>query len=82
MPQRKPKPITTLAQLADLSVKRRCVWSRMFICCAKPRPAAFMLGLPGRELHRIFLSRALYVYEKPARAASKPYYRRAPCQTR
>ncbi len=57
-----PKPVTTLAELADAAEKRQSVVCPSASVWRKPRPAAFMIHLPGAVLIRA-LSIGMYIYQ-------------------
>ena len=58
--------MTTLAELALLSEAKRSVFCPRHAAWQRPRPAAWLIQLPGAMLMGIF-AEGLYVYEKPVR---------------
>lgn len=58
--------VTTLAELALLSEAKRSVITPRDRSWKRPRPAAWIIQLPGAMLMGIFAA-GLYVYEKPVR---------------
>jgi len=55
--------ITCFERLFELAKERQCVVSKTVGWCTKHRPAAFVIGLPCRVVHRSLAS-GLYVYQK------------------
>ena len=58
--------VTTLAELALLSEAKRSVICLNHRAWDRPRPAAWMIQLPGAMLLGLFAA-GMYVYEKPVR---------------
>lgn len=55
--------VETLMDLATLAEQRRSVVVPTMSVWEKPRPAAFLLRLPGWELFKLF-NAGIYLYEK------------------
>ena len=61
-----------LKDLNLLALQRRSVICPNLRCWSRPRPAAFMIGLQGRYLLRLFES-GMYVYLKEKKCHEKNY---------
>ena len=57
------KRVLSLVDLHNLAEGRRAVHCPAARCWAKPRPAAFIIHLPGIVIHRLILA-GLYLYQK------------------
>jgi len=62
--------ITTLQHLVRVMEHRGSVVCPSLFCWSKPRPAAFILQLPGRVIHRL-LHAGLFFYDRPRPAKPK-----------